>query len=116
MRLFEVAGNKFQDDLANVLKVMQGRANSKNTTSLIPWQAINNMLASQGYANINHTMLDKIKDKIDPNDELIQNYDEKGITLKTNVASPEEPTPVGGQSAPKSVDQMARNAAKDTLK
>jgi hypothetical protein len=38
MRLFEVAGNQFQDDLANVLKVMQGRANSKNTTSLIPWQ------------------------------------------------------------------------------
>jgi hypothetical protein len=116
MRLFEVAGNQFQDDLANVLKVMQGRANSKNTTSMIPWQAINNMLASQGYANINHTMIDKIKDKIDPKDKLIQNYDDKGITLKTNVASPEEPKPVGGQSAPKSIDQMARNAAKDSLK
>jgi hypothetical protein len=116
MRLFEVAGNQFQDDLANVLKVMQGRANSKNTTSMIPWQAINNMLASQGYANINHNMIDKIKDKIDPKDELIQNYDDKGITLKTNVASPEEPKPVGGQSAPKSIDQMARNAAKDSLK
>jgi hypothetical protein len=116
MRLFEVAGNQFQDDLANVLKVMQGRANSKNTTSLIPWQAINNMLASQGYTNITHDMIDKIKDKIDPKGELIQNYDDKGITLKTNVASPEEPTPAGGQSAPKSIDQMARNAAKDTLK
>jgi hypothetical protein len=116
MRLFEVAGNQFQDDLANVLKVMQGRANSKNTTSIIPWQAINNMLSAQGYANINHTMIDKIKDKIDPKDELIQNYDDKGITLKTNVASPEEPKPVGGQSAPKSIDQMARNAAKDSLK
>lgn len=116
MRLFEVAGNQFQDDLANVLKVMQGRANSKNTTSMIPWQAINNMLAAQGYANINHKMIDKIKDKIDPKDELIQNYDDKGITLKTNVASPEEPKPVGGQSAPKSIDQMARNAAKDSLK
>ena len=116
MRLFEVAGNQFQDDLANVLKVMQGRANSKNTTSLIPWQAINNMLSAQGYANISYDILDKVKDKIDPNGELIQNYDEKGITLKTNVASPEEPKPIGGQSAPKSIDQMARNAAKDTLK
>ena len=116
MRLFEVAGNQFQDDLANVLKVMQGRANSKSTTSMIPWQAINNMLSSQGYANINHQMLDKIKDKIDPNDELIQNYDDKGITLKTKVASPEEPKPVGGQATPKSVDQMASSAAKDALK
>ena len=62
MRLFEVAGNQFQDDLANVLKVMQGRANSKNTTSLIPWQAINNMLASQGYTNFTHDMIDKIKE------------------------------------------------------
>lgn len=116
MRLFEVAGNQFQDDLANVLRVMQGRANSKSTTSLVPWQAINNMLSAQGYASITHDMIDKIKDKIDPNDDLIQNYDEKGITLKTKVASPEEPKPVGGQSAPKSIDQMARNAAKDTLK
>lgn len=116
MRLFEVAGNQFQDDLANVLKVMQGRANSKNTTSLVPWQAINNMLASQGYASITHDIIDKIKDKIDPKDELIQNYNEKGITLKTNVSSPEEPKPIGGQSAPKSIDQMAHSAAQDSLK
>ena len=117
MRLFEVAGNQFQDDLANVLKVMQGRADSKNTTSLIPWQAINNMLASQGYANISYDIMDKIKDRIDPNEELIQNYDEKGITLKTKVATPEEPEVSSKDStAGKSIDQMASNAASASLK
>lgn len=113
MRLFEVAGSQFQDDLANVLKVMQGRANNQQTQSVIPWQAINNMLNSQGYANINQDMLDKIKDKVDPKDQLIQSFDEKGIVLKTQVASPEEPKPIGGNAGAKSVDQMAHNAVSD---
>ena len=113
MRLFEVAGNQFQDDLSNILKVMQGRANSAHTTSVIPWSAVNNMLAAQGYANINNQMLDKIKDKIDPNGDLIQNYDDKGITLKTDMSAPDDETPVGGMPEPKSVDQMAHNAVSD---
>jgi hypothetical protein len=116
MRLFEVAGNQFQDDLASILKVMQGRANSKQTQSVVMWPAINNMLKSQGYGEINQDMMAKIKDKVDPKGELIQNFDDKGITIKTQVASPDEPKPVGGQPAPKSIDQMARNAAKDSLK
>jgi len=116
MRLFEVAGNQFQDDLAEILRVMQGRANSQQTQSVIPWSAINNMLSAHGYANINHQMLDKVKDKIDPKDELIQNYDDQGITLKTDVASPDDETPIGGKPQTKSVDQMASSAAKDSLK
>lgn len=115
MRLFEVAGNQFQDDLVEILRVMQGRADSKGTTSIVPWPAINNMMSSKGYAEINSDMLDKIKDKIDPNGELIQNFDEKGIVLKTKVGTPEEPKPVGGMPEPKSVDQMARNAASKEL-
>lgn len=115
MRLFEVAGNQFQDDLANVLKVLQGRANAERTSSVIPWSAINNMMAAQGYAQLNLDMLVKVKDKIDPNGELIQDVSDKGIVLKTNVATPEEPKPVGGMPEPKSVDQMAHNAVSKGL-
>lgn len=115
MRLFEVASNQFQDDLANLLKVMQGRANAKHTKSIISWPAINNMMNAQGYANINFDMLSKIKDQIDPNGELIQDVTDKGITLKTIVSAPEEPTPVGGISEPKSVDQMAHNVVSKGL-
>lgn len=115
MRLFEVAGSQFQDDLVNVLKVMQGRANAKNTTSVIPWSAINNMMRAQGYAEVTYDMFDKIKDKIDLNGDLIQNYDENSVTLKTDVATPEEPKPVGGTPEPKSVDQMAHNAVSKDL-
>ena len=114
MRLFEVAGNQFQDDLANVLKVMQGRADTKQTTSVVPWPAINNMMRSQGYAEITQDMMTKVKDQIDPNGDLIQDITPQGIVLKTQVGTPEEPTASSKDStAGKSVDQMAHNAVSD---
>ena len=114
MRLFEVAGNQFEDDLAEILRVLQGRANSKHTQSDIPWSAIDNMMRAHGYVNVNQAMIEKIKDKIDKTGDLIQNVDEKGITLKTDVASPDEEKPIGGVPDPKSVDQMAHSVvAKD---
>jgi hypothetical protein len=113
MRLFEVAGNQFEDDLAEILRVMQGRADAKHTTSTVPWSAVNNMMSAHGYANVNQNMMVKIKDKIDKDGELIQNITPQGIVLKTKVSPPEEPTPIGGQATPKSVDQMAHNAVSD---
>ena len=110
MRLFEVAGNQCQDDLANVLKVMQGRANSKQTQSVVPWPAINNMMSAQGYAEINQDMMTKVKDQVDPKGDLIQDITPQGIVLKTEVSTPEEPTASSKDStAGKSVDQMAHN-------
>lgn len=117
MKLFEVAGSQFQDDLANVLKVMQGRANTKHTTSVIPWPAINNMMNAQGYAEITQDMMTKVKDKVDPKGELIQDVTPQGIVIKTQVSTPEEPAVSSKDStAGKSIDQMASNAAKDALK
>ena len=114
MRLNEVAGSRFQDDLAEILRVMQGRANSKQTTSVVPWPAINNMLSAQGYSQVTQDMLTKIKDQVDPKDELIQDIKPEGIVLKTQVGTPEEPTASSkDSSAGKSVDQMAHNAVSD---
>ena len=113
MRLFEVAGNQFEDDLAEILRVMQGRADSKRTASTVPWSAVNNMMSAHGYANVNQDMMVKIKDKIDKDGQLIQNITPQGIVLKTKVSAPEEPKPLGGDSTPKSVDQMAHNAVSD---
>jgi hypothetical protein len=117
MRLNEVAGSRFQDDLAEILRVMQGRANSKQTTSVVPWPAINNMLGSQGYTQVTQDMLIKIKDRVDPKGELIQDIKPEGIVLKTQVGTPEEPAVSSKDStAGKSIDQMASNAASATLK
>jgi len=111
MRLFEIAGSQFQDDLANLLKVMQGRANSQDTQSVIPWPAINNMLKMQGYGEVSQDMISKIQDQIDPNGDLIQDVNTSGIVLKTNKETPEEPTNIDMPKA-KSIDQMASNVVK----
>ena len=115
MRLFEVAGSQFEDDLAEILRVLQGRANSKHTQSVIPWSAINNMMRAHGYANVNQDMVNKIKVKIDKDGSLIQNVNETGIVLKTDVASPDDEKPIGGVPEPKSVSQMAHNAVSKGL-
>jgi hypothetical protein len=115
MRLYEVAGNQFQDDLANILKVMQGRANSQHTTSVVLWQDINNRLKGMGYSSVNADMMAKIKDQVDPNGSLIQDVTDKGIILVTDVASPEQQLATN-QGGSKTVDQMAHSAAQDSLK
>ena len=115
MRLFEVVGNQFQDDLAEILRVLQGRANTKHTQAVLSWSAINNMMRAHGYAEINQDIVNKIKDQIDKSGDLIQNVDETGIVLKTDIASPDKEKPVGGMPQPKSVDQMAHHAVKKDL-
>ena len=113
MRLFEVAGNQFQDDLANVLKVMQGQANNKKTTSVVLWADINNRL--NGYGQVNQDMMDKVKDQVDPEGNLIQAVTPEGIVLKTIIASPEQPEQIAQTGAAPSVDSMAHSAAQDSL-
>ena len=115
MRLFEFAHGKFQDDLRNILKVLQGRADEKKTTSEVPWLAINNMLKGYGYAEVNSDMLDKIKDSIDKDDNLIQAVTPNGVVLKTNIPSSKQEKPLGGVAEPKSVDQMAHNVVSKGL-
>lgn len=114
MKLFEVAGNQFQDDLANVLKVMQGRADSQHTTSKVLWADINNRLP--GYGEVNQDMMAKVKDQIDPSGSLIQDVVPDGIILKTKVENPEEKQAMEVPTGGKSVDSMAHNAAQATLK
>ena len=114
MRLVEFAHGKFQDDIRNVLKVMQGRADDVGTTSTVPWPAINNMLKSYGYAEVNADMMTKVKDQVDKDGELIQDITPEGIVLKTQMSTPEEPTASSKDStAGKSVNQMAHNAVSD---
>ena len=72
-------------------------------------------MSAHGYANVNQDMMVKIKDKIDKSGDLIQNITPQGIVLKTKVSAPEEPKPIGGDSTPKSVDQMAHNAVSKGL-
>lgn len=117
MRLYEMAKTQFSDDLANILRVMQGHANSQHTQSVVTWSAINNMIKSSGYAEVNQDMMDKVKDIVDPDGSLIHAIDERGITLATDISSPDEPTPVNTTDrSGKSVDQMSHNVVSREFK
>lgn len=116
MRLFEIAGTKFTDDLANLLQVMQGRANSQQTQSLITWPALDHLLMTYGHGGVNKEIMDKVKDQIDPSGELIQDITDKGIVLKTDEATPSAVTDAGYNPKHKSVDRMASNAARNSLR
>lgn len=115
MRLFEIAGTKFTDDLANLLQVMQGRANSQQTQSLITWPAIEHLLMTYGHGGITKEILEKVKDQVDPAGELIQDITDKGIVLKTAEPTPSD-TDAEYNPKHKSVDRMASNAAKNSLR
>lgn len=116
MRLFEIAGTKFTDDLANLLQVMQGRANSQQTQSLITWPALEHLLMTYGHGGITKEILEKVKDQVDPAGELIQDLTDKGIVLKTAEATPTPAADIGYSPKHKSVDRMASNAAKNSLR
>jgi len=116
MKLYEVAINRFQDDLVNVLKVMQGRADDENTQSVVPWPAINNMMRSHGYGDVNKDILEKIRDTVDPEQSLIQDITDQGIVLKTSESAPESEVDLTrDNTGGKTVSQMAHNAVKTGL-
>lgn len=114
MRLFEIAGTKFTDDLANLLQVMQGRADSQQTQSLVTWPAIEHLLMTYGHGGVSKEILEKVRDQVDPSGQLIQDITDKGIVLKTAEASPEV-TDTEYTPNHKSVDRMASNAARNSL-
>jgi hypothetical protein len=113
MRLFELSGSRFQDDFINVLKVMQGRADSKNTQSIVTWPALTHMMIPLGYGEINQQIIDKIRDRIDPNNELIHDINDNGIVLKTAEMPPENTDSMDIPTSAKTVDQMAHNVVSD---
>jgi hypothetical protein len=116
MRLFEIAGTKFTDDLANLLQVMQGRANSQQTQSFVTWPAIEHLLMTYGHGGVSKEILDKVRDQVDPAGELIQDITDKGIVLKTAEPTPTAATDAEYSPKHKSVDRMASNAAKNSLR
>lgn len=111
MRLFEVE-DSFANDLTTLLRDIRGRSDSKNTTSVVPWPAVNNLLKNIGHGNIDSATLANLV-KVNPAlNSVIKTFDDTGIVLKTKEESPEDSIDIPDG---KSVDQMAHNAVKKHL-
>jgi hypothetical protein len=104
MKLYEVEGTS--DNLVLLLRNMVTHANSQQQPSFLSWSALSNLMQNMDGDNINY---DSFKSSYDSNPEafktLVQNYDARGITLKTQKKEVKQ-----GDQAPGAVAQMAKSA------
>jgi hypothetical protein len=111
MRLFELANNI--DDLVLILRNLIGRADSESESQKITYSALNELLKNIG-SNIlvNKDYLTQLQDDNTQVTPLIQNLDDNEITLATRVVAQEPKNASLDVPSGKSVEQMARSAAR----
>ena len=115
MRLFEFA-NKFVDDLEIILRNHIGRSDSERSSATLSYEALTSLLGNLGYGKIDFNSFKKLHDDNPSINTLVKDFNAKGIVLGTKkeekIPQSSIEVPLGG----KSVDQMAKSAAKDYMK
>jgi hypothetical protein len=111
MRLFEVE-DRFTDDLITIVRNLVGRSNEKRAPGKLTYPALSSMLVNLGYGSMTYEEFRKAYESSEELKQLIQNYTEDGITLKTNIMSASDEEETGRPSGP-DVGKMASSAAKD---
>lgn len=114
MRLFEVENN-FLVDLTTVLRNLLGRSNSQGVPMKLNYKAVSNMLGNMGYGEINYDNFSKLYDQNEQLQSIVSDFDETGITLKTDSEPDQGPKAHFDAPAGPSVDQMAHSAVQDIL-
>jgi len=115
MRLFEIE-DRFADDLATILRNQLGRADSKDETQTLTYEALSEMLSNKGYGKIDQNSFQEISHDHPAIAALVASIGEDGVTLSTEK-KPKEPDakldfPIDGGP---SVDSMASQAVKKHL-
>lgn len=109
MRLFEVDLGSARD----VLAVLQGLANKEGQSSELPFPVVMNMLKPFGLGISTPDGLIALKNKVDPNGDVIQDVLDNGtVILNTKVPSQDKDAQPKKATGP-SVDKMASSNAKD---
>lgn len=111
MRLFEVE-DRFASDLEMVLRNLMGRANKKGSPLEFSYAGLSNLMKNLGYGAIDYNAFDKIYQSNPSVQAIIQNYNEDGIIVATDIQDPDDQEQIERPEGP-SVDQMASSAAKD---
>ena len=110
MRLFEVDLGSARD----VLAVLQGKANSADKPSTLPFPVVMNILRPYGLGISTPDGLIALKNAVDPAGDVIADVlDDGSVLLKTNAQNPnaDQAAPAGTSSP--ALDAMAsRNAKK----
>lgn len=114
MRLFEVE-DRFTDDLITILRNIVGRSNEKRASSKLTYPALSSMLVNLGYGSITYEEFARAYETSEELKQIVQNYSEEGITLKTDIMSASDEEETGRPQGP-DIGDMASSAAKDWQK
>jgi hypothetical protein len=97
--------------LIRVLTNLQGRADSKGVTAKFAWPAISKMMQNTTGQEVDY---DAFKSQFDANPQiknLVDNFDENGITIKTKAKEVEPGQPGDKNKAMANVKSSAKRAA-----
>jgi hypothetical protein len=119
MRFFEFAGEDTGDKLVIVLRNYIGRAASKNAPAKLNWNGLQQVLKTNGFElAADYETFKAIYDSSPAIQNLVKNFNDRGIELNVPGAPDEEPkgdgtqTPQDSQAA---VDKIAASAAPQQL-
>jgi hypothetical protein len=119
MRFFEFAGEDTGDKLVIVLRNYIGRAASKNAPAKLNWNGLQQVLKTNGFElAADYETFKAIYDSSPAIQNLVKNFNDRGIELNVPGAPDEEPKGDGTQTAQDSqaaVDKIAASAAPQQL-
>ncbi len=100
------------EPLIVVLRSIQNTANDKHTSASMTWDAINRATQVYGAPDIDYERFAQLYDNDPTLQSIIDNFDQRGVQIKTNAGSP-SPEMMGSADKGKS---MVAAAAKHATK
>ena len=119
MRIFEVIENDNLEKFIVVLRNFIGRASSKKTPAKLNWSGLNQLSKSSGIElAADYETFKSMYDSSPVLQQLVKNFNDRGIELNVPGAPDEQPTGDGTaqpQDSQAAVDKMAASAAPQQL-
>jgi hypothetical protein len=119
MRFFEFAGDDGVDKFVMVLRNYIGRAASKKAPAKLNWNGLQQILRSNGFeVSADYETFKAMYDASPAIQNLVKNFNDKGIELNVPGAPNEEPKgdgTKGPEDSQAAVDQTAASAAAGQL-
>jgi hypothetical protein len=104
MKLYEV--DSTESDIALLFRNIIAQANSKNQSSYLSWAALTNLQQNVNAPQFSYDTFKELYDASPLIQNLIKDFDDHGIELKTKKSTPEKQ----GKEEVSTVSQMAKSA------
>ena len=83
--------NELESVVANALQTLKGDANDQDQTSEVSFDALKQIISNTGHPNFNYDLFKKLYDGGNVLKNIVDNFDNEKITLKTDKQSEKDP-------------------------